>query len=76
MCGIPNHCYVGNGRLLFQDLSKGNIRVANPKKDDVKRIASLVAFVPIGKFFSGEKSTTLFRFENLPAFGFSIHQVF
>ena len=74
MCGIPI-IVMGNGRLLFQDLSKGNIRVANPTKDDVKRISSC-SVRPNRKIFSGENQRHYFCFENLPAFGFSIHQVF
>ena len=33
-CAASPIIVMGNGRLLFQDLSKGNIRVANPTKDD------------------------------------------
>ena len=40
-CAASPIIVMGNGRLLFHDLSKGNIRVANPTKDDVKRISSL-----------------------------------
>ena len=74
-CAASPIIVMGNGRLLFQDLSKGNIRVANPTKD-VKRIV-LCSVRPNRKiFFSGENQRHYFCFENLPAFGFSIHQVF
>ena len=61
---------MGNGRLLFQDLSKGNIRVANPLQKMMSNESVLCSVRPNRKIFSGENQRHYFCFENLPGVWF------
>src|SRR5690625_1335408 len=74
-CAASPIIVMGNGRLLFQGFSKGNIRVAMLQMTTSYE-SILCSVRPNRKILSEENQRHYFCFENLPAFGFSIHQVF